>query len=348
MIPYYRLSRNSSELKALERIFETGNWVVGECTLKLEQELKILFKKKHIVLTSNGYSALFLSIKALGLKNQKIIVPAISTCFAITNSVIASGNEPVFCDINIFDGNCSIESVKELINKTGAKTIISPNHAGNISDVNAFKSFGLTVIEDACQSFFSSLYLNSASDAQVFSFYPTKGVNGIDGGIIATDNEDIATKAKKMVYYDSQEAYDEAERYNFRFLNICGAIALANLSHMSDSIQKLNMIEKQYDKLIEDTNSIHKLKNNKSNVLQRYVIYINSINLKTRINSSFEKEQIVFGKYFNWVCPSIISDQYVNSKKLIENSYCIPYFEDLKNDEIQTINKILCYVFTKS
>jgi len=347
VIPYYRLSRYSSELKALESIFEQGNWTVGDSSLKLEQELKVLFKKKRIVLTSNGYSALFLSVKALGLKNQKIIVPAISTCFAITNAVIASGNEPVFCDVNLSDGNCSVESVKELIIRTGAKTIISPNHAGNISEVNEFKFLGLTVIEDACQSFFSSLNFQSSSEVQVFSLYPTKGINGIDGGIIATDNEDLAIKARRMTYYDDQETYEEEERYNFRFLNVCGAIALANLSHVSDSIQKLNAIEEVYDQLIENTNEIQKFRNERSNVLHRYVIQINNLDLRNRIILSFEKEQITFGKYFNWICPKTNGDQYVNSKKLIENSYCLPYFEALQAEEMQKIERTLKNAITK-
>ncbi len=346
MIPYYRLSKQNSELKALKEIHERNAWVIGEDSLNLENELKKLFNKKFIVLTSNGYSALFLSIKALGLKGQKIIIPAISTCFAITNAVIASGNEPVFCDVNLKDGNCSLESVKILVQKTGAKIIISPDHAGNISQIKDFKDLGLLVIQDACQSFFSSIDKQSLADAQVFSFYPTKGINGIDGGVIATNNEDLARKAKKMLYYDDQVVFENEERYNFRFLNICAAVALSNLADRHGIVEKLKVIEKEYNSILSASKQISPLKNNAPDVLHRYVISIIDPDLEQKIKSAFESKMVNFRKFFNWICPQNALEQFPNSRSLVNTAYCIPYYEDLQTNELETISTILKDVIT--
>lgn len=341
MIPYYRVSKNESELEALKAIYENGNWATGAAISELERELKTLFNKRHIVLTSNGYSALFVAIRSLGLKEQQIIVPAVSTCFAITNAVIATGNTPLFCDVNLKDGNCNIESVSELCRSKNAQYIIAPNHAGNLTDVKKLKELGLIVIEDACQSFFSSIGNESGSDVQIFSFYPTKGINGIDGGVIATNNEIIAANARKLVYYDDQETYENAERYNFRFLNICGAIVLKNLKRIESTIGKLNGIKKNYDAIIKHKEGVIVLENSQHNVAQRYVIFTNDSDLKNKIVAQFKDDQIVLLPFFGWVCPLEENQKFKNANNLIGNTFCIPYFEDLTLSELKTIETAL-------
>lgn len=346
MIPYYRLSKNENELEALKAIQNNGNWVIGNAMSELEKELKLLFRKKHVVLTSNGYSALFVAIRSLGLKGQQIIVPAVSTCFAISNAVIATGNIPLFCDVNLSDGNCNIESITELCRSKSVKYIIAPNHAGNLSDVKKLKKLGITVIEDACQSFFSSMHQKSDADMQIFSFYPTKGINGIDGGVIATDDERIATIARKLVYYDDQETYENTERYNFRFLNICGAVALANLKTQESRIKELNSIKNTYDAILKQKEEICVLENNEHRVAQRYVVFIKSIDLKNKISEQFKSSQIALPSFFVWVCPKEEQQKFQIANRLVDHTFCIPYFNDLTTEELKLIETTLLNAIT--
>jgi dTDP-4-amino-4,6-dideoxygalactose transaminase len=348
MIPYYRIQQNKNELNALEEVYSNGNWVVGNATAELENKLKQLFNIKHIVLTSNGYSALFISIKSLGLKNEKIIIPSVSTCFAITNAVITSGNIPIFCDVNLEDGNCDINSVEKIIQLQDTKYIISPNHAGNISYVSSFKKLGLTVIEDACQSFFSSVNISSEADIQVFSFYPTKGINGIDGGVIATNDEVIANKARKLTYYNDQEIFENEERYNFRFLNICAAVVLSNINKQNLIINKLNYVREFYNKIIENCKNISSLQNKKSSTLQRYVIKVIDDITEDNFVQLFKNNKIQLNKFFIWICPEAEKSNFIIAQKLIKSSYCIPYFEDLNNEELKTIESTIINVIKKS
>jgi perosamine synthetase len=341
MIPYYRLSKNENELEALKAIHMNGNWATGNAISDLEIELKALFNKKHIVLTSNGYSALFIAIRSLGLKGQQIILPAVSTCFAISNAVIATGNTPLFCDVNLSDGNCNLESVTELCSSKNVKHIIAPNHAGNLSGVKKLKELGITVIEDACQSFFSSMHQKSDADMQIFSFYPTKGINGIDGGVIATDDERIAARARKLVYYDDQETFESNERYNFRFLNICGAMALANLKRKEIIVKKLIAIKSAYDTIFSHKEGVSVLENKEHCVAQRYVVFISDTGLKSKIVDQFKASKIALSSFFNWVCPQEEEKKFENANKLMGNTFCIPYFEDLTDEELKTIKKAL-------
>lgn len=346
MIPYFRLAPNKEELQALTHVHSTGNWIMSDAISEVKTKLKSLFNKEQIVLTSNGYSALFISIKSLGLVNEKIIVPCISTCFAITNAIIATGNIPIFSDVNSNDGNCSIESVTALIKMHDVKCIISPNYAGNISNISYFKNeLKLIVIEDACQSFFSSLECKSEADIQVFSFYPTKGMNGIDGGAILTNNKKIADKATDFVYYGDQTEYMITEHYNFRFLNINATVLLANLNKITSITDKLQNVKQSYDKVFEQKSHVKVLSNQVSKILQRYVICFQNIALKEAMLKEFKKQEIAIPSFF--IRTSNETGKYELAEYLLTNCFCIPYFENLTKEEINKIIETIENVFAK-
>ncbi|HTA62688.1 MAG TPA: DegT/DnrJ/EryC1/StrS aminotransferase family protein [Bacteroidia bacterium] len=347
MIPYFRLSTSKEELEALTYVHGTGNWAIGEAINEVEGMLSNLFQQKQVVLTSNGYSALFISLKALGIRNQKIILPCISTCFAISNAIIASNNIPVFCDVNKEDGNCDIKHVSSLVKEQNINYIISPNHAGNISDISYFKNeLKMTVIEDACQSFFSSLYINSEADIQVFSFYPTKGVNGIDGGAIITSNKALANKARLLVYYNNQVEFEAVEHYNFRFLNINAQVLLANLKRIEIITKKLKQIKDRYITGLKNKEQVQFLANSISEVPHRFVIYFKTEESKAKAENEFKKNDVSLSHFYEWICPKENRQEYPNASFLVEKSFCVPFFEDLKNDEIETIVKTLDNAFS--
>jgi perosamine synthetase len=350
VIPYFRIAKPVTEQEAVSRISNTGAWAIGEDIELAEQALVRLFKKPYVVLTANGYSALFISIKSLGIFNQEIILPAIGTCYAISNAIIASGNIPVFCDVNLEDGNCNRDSVKLLVETQSIQYIVSPNYAGNLSDVTYFKDrLNLTVIEDACQSFFSSAYAPSSNaDVQVFSFYPTKGINGIDGGAIVTEDIKIFETAKSLVYYNEQVSYNTQEHYNFRFLNMNAAVLNSNLKRMQFIGDRLKAIENKYTSVLSASSSIKHLKNKESYLNHRFVLKFESKEVLNFAKNSFEKNSISFTPFFDWSCESSMSEKFPSAQLLLESCYCIPFFEDLTETEIDLIIKTLSHVVEKS
>jgi perosamine synthetase len=341
MIPYFRVKPSMEELDALIKVQSSGHWVIGDEIEESRIRLLRMLKAKHLVLTSNGFSALFLSIKSLGITNQKIVVPCLSTCFAITNAIKATGNIPIFCDLNLEDGNCCLDSVTKIVKKNNAKFIISPNHAGLLSDIAYFKKdLGLVVIEDSCQSFFSSLNQELLADTRILSFYPTKEINGIDGGALITNNLQIYQSAKTLGSYCEQNAYEALERYNFRFLNINAAILLVNLDKMDVVKNKLIKITKSYDSLIRNSSKVSRLFNKREHVLQRYVLQIKDDLLKKRLLSSCA-QKIEISKFYCWICKKEEAHQFPNAMLLSNNCYCIPYYGDLKKEEIILISEVI-------
>jgi perosamine synthetase len=346
MIPYFRLKSNKEELVALESVHRSGAWATGSAIESVRQSLAELFKQQQVVLCSSGFSALFISIKALGIKDQKIITPCISTCFAISDAIVASGNTPVFCDVNLEDGNCDIEHVRSLVNDQKINYIISPNYAGNLSAVTFFKNeLNLTVIEDACQSFFSSRQAPSAADVRVFSFYPTKGMNGIDGGAILTPLKTIAEKAEHLVYYDDQVSFETDERYNFRFLNMNATLLMANLSRLTKVEEKLKEIKRCYDAVLETKKEVKRLLNTESEFPHRYVVCFQNDLLKEKAQTAFKAAGVSLSLFYEWSCGENDRTQFKNATRLVNNSFCVPYFEDLSEAEMNEVTKTMNDVF---
>lgn len=347
MIPYFRLRSNEKELEELTKIHQSASWANGEHIKKVEEELKTLFKRQHVVLTSNGNSALFIALRSLGIKGKEVIVPSISTCFAITNAVVTTGNTPVFCDVNETDGNCSLDDVTKLVKQRGIKYIISANFAGNLSAVSEFKKLGLTVIEDACQSFFSNMGSISEADVQVFSFYPTKGVNGIDGGALLLNDLDTAKSASKLVYYDDQLEYETSERYNFRFLNTHAAVLLANLKQIKQTQERLTQIGDKYMKALRGKKGVSILQNAKSRFFQRLVISVDET-FKFALQQTFKDKEIALSPFFIWNNNIDERRELLNASKLVNSTFCLPYFEDLTDNELSIVIEALDHVFTES
>ncbi|PBQ31532.1 hypothetical protein CNR22_07050 [Sphingobacteriaceae bacterium] len=346
MIPYFRLHAHAGELEAISAVQQKGHWAVGEYISEAEKELRKLFHNKEVVLSSNGYSALFIAIKALGIKGQKIITPCLSTCFAIGNAIVASGNTAVFCDVNLQDGNCDLEHVSALVKEQHIKYIISPNYAGNISDTRYLKKeLGLVVIEDACQSFFSSLNYSSEADIQVLSFYPTKGINGIDGGAVVTSSKELAEKARSFVYYNDQTHFEENERYNFRMLNMNAAVLLSNLKRTGSIIEKLQTVKNKYSSSLTSKTEVTVLENDRSKLPHRYVVVFKKESSREKALEVFKKNDISLSLFYEWVCPAEFKKEFKNANVLIKSAFCVPFFEDLSDEEINRIVKNMSDAF---
>ena len=248
-IPHFKILATEEHKKVLEEIFSSGALVVGEHLELLENALKQAFNKKHCVLSSNGFSALFLSLIAFDKKGIKVLMPTASTCYAIYNAILSSGNEVVFAESDKNSGNICLKSAKDIISKQKIDAIVSPNYFGIPSNIDELRDLKIPIIEDAAQSFLTNKEIGCRGDISIFSFYPSKIINGIDGGALLTDDDNLAKRAKDMVYYNHQLSADGIARYNFRMPNINAAYCLKSLDIIDDVSDKLTQLYYQYTKV---------------------------------------------------------------------------------------------------
>lgn len=321
-----------SSLKRVEEAIVSGELAYGKSLAILEKTLTQLFNRKYCVLTSNGFSSVLLSIQSLGLKNENILVPAISSCFSFVNAIKATGNIPVFCDVELNSGNICLKSAAKVFKEKVVSAIVSPNHIGVLSHVDELAKFNVPIIEDCAQSFLSSSEVKSKSNFQVFSFFPTKIANGIDGGAILLDDEHTYLKLKDLVYYDHQLSDDGIVRYNFKMQNINAAYLLGTLEHFDSYKIKIKTFQLKYTNSIKKLTSIKILSENTS-FLFRYMIQFNS----EKASKSFMNKNLLSGISREFMFLTNNHNHFLNSISLVYNSCSLPFYLDLKLEEIELV-----------
>ena len=270
----------------------------------------------------------------MGLKNKKILLPAVSTCFSFLNAVKATDNLPVFCDVDLVSGNLDLESVEKTFHEIGFDAILSPNHMGKVLNTKKLEKYNVPIIEDCAQSFLSSTIKKSESTVQVFSFYPTKVANGIDGGAILTDNEALHNKLKDIVNYNNQYVNDGIIRYNCKLSNINATFLLGNLAILDKYKQRNTKKQIQLYK---------KLNKNRLNIL---FYPINTFNFRILVSFQNESERDMFLSEFSNLGISrefiYLTDDNItrlNARCLVNKTCSLPLYHDLQDEEISFIIK---------
>lgn len=176
---------------------------------------------RYAIAFAYGHSGMIASLRALNLTGSEIILPAY-TCLVMADSVVNSGNRPVFVDIDLSDYNMSLAGLKSaLTSKTRA--VIATHMYGYPTNVDAIREIcddQILVIEDRALGFLSSTSGNSdlRGDIGLFSFGPTKHMFTVEGGVIVTNSPALYEKIK--VYRDRQMNYLPASVWFKRWIKL--------------------------------------------------------------------------------------------------------------------------------
>ncbi len=193
---------DSDDIKKLISWLETNPRLTkGELNVKFEKEWSEWLGKKYSVFVNSGSSAnlaalysLFLSGK---LRNNKIVVPAVSWVTTVTPAV-QFGMEPIMCECDEDNLGLNIEHLKQIIKEHDPSSIILvhvlgfPNHMNEI--VELCKEHDIRLIEDTCESIgseYEGKKLGTFGDLSTFSFYFGHHMSTIEGGMISTDDEEL-------------------------------------------------------------------------------------------------------------------------------------------------------------
>ncbi len=191
--------------RAVLEVLSSSDYIMGKAVKQFEKEFASYLKVKNAISVANGTDALIIAMKALGIKEGDEVITTTFTFFSTAESISAIGAKPVFVDIDTatFNIDCS-----KLINKITDKTkAILPVHLfglpANMKDILVIaKEQGLYVIEDACQAIGAEYHgkkVGTLGDVACFSFFPTKNLSCAgDGGMIVTNNDDIADIARAI------------------------------------------------------------------------------------------------------------------------------------------------------
>lgn len=256
-IPSARPHIGEAEIAAAVRVLRSGQVVQGPEVAAFEAEFAAWVDDRHCVAVNSGTSALQLTFLALGLSaRDEVIVPAFS--FAATaNAVRLAGAVPVFADIDPATYCLDPDAVAAAI--TPRTVAIMPVHLyGHPAAMDRLTALaaghGLALVEDACQAHGATLHGRQAGSfgiAGCFSFYPTKNMHALEGGLISTADPDLARTLRLLRNQGMEQRYaNEIVGANMRMTDVAAAIGRQQLTRLAEWNARRQANAKTLDSLI--------------------------------------------------------------------------------------------------
>lgn len=310
MISYVKpgidLKEDSEEIN---KIFESGQFCLGEYTKGLEEFFKDTYGVKYAVTCCNATSGLIVAVKAAGIKNMRVGLPSFtwpSTLYALE----CNNNTPVFFDIDIYTWLMDIDS-----NKAKVDAYIAVDTFGNADIIET----DLPVLYDAAHSFGNTCLCNRGV-AEVVSFSFTKPVTGMQGGIILTNDFNIYEEAKELV------------RLSAKMCEINAFICLKNIASYQDRYKNNMKIIDMYQDLINiefDTQESCVDTNNST-----FAILVEN-EKRDRIYDKLKKKGVETKIYYD-----PLTSDFKNTNEIFSKIICLPVYKDMYL-EVPKICKII-------
>ena len=240
-------------IAAFQKVLKSGKYVLGEEVNLFEKEFARYLNVNHAIGVASGTDGLLLAMMALNIKPGDEIITTPFTAIPTVSAIIHLGAKPVFVDVDYDTYLIDIDKLKDAITKN-TKAIIPVHLFGNVVDVKKIKEIvgnEIPVIEDACQAHGSKMngqMAGTLGDIGVFSFYPTKNLGAYgDGGMIVTNNENIAYKIRLMRMYGMVNYNNiEINGINSRLDEIQAAILRVKLRYLDEMNKARNIIANRY------------------------------------------------------------------------------------------------------
>ena len=246
---------DDEEMNELRRVVESTFVTEGIITKEFEDKIKSLTGSKHAVAMTNGTVALYVSLKSLGIGHgDEVIVPDM-TFIATANAVIMAGGTPIFCEVDPETYCIDVIAAKTLVTKK-TRAIMPVHLYGQAADMTAVMNFAtefnLYVIEDAAQGVgvkFSGQHVGTFGNLGVLSFYGNKTITCGEGGIILTNNDELALACYRLKNHGRERKgifIHEEIGFNFAFTEMQAAVGVAQLGKLKRIIERKKEIHDIY------------------------------------------------------------------------------------------------------
>ena len=251
---------------------------VGPFVDRIEQEMATFTGSAHAIACVNGTAALHISLLLAGVQKGDLVLTQSLSFVATANAIAYTGAEPLFLDIDpknlslsaeavaqFLSEECSLNPRKECVHNASGRRVkaIVPMHSfGFCADVKTLQDlaqeYGLALIEDAAESLGSYIDGKHSGTFGMFgtlSFNGNKTITAGGGGIILTQDAELAKKAKHLTTQAKQphawKFFHDQTGYNYRMPNINAALLCAQLEQLPAFLKVKRDLAQQYHSLIE-------------------------------------------------------------------------------------------------
>lgn len=271
MLPYARQHIGEEDIAAVAGVLRSDWLTTGPAVEAFEDAVARFVGCRHAVAVSSGTAALHTALYAIGIApGDEVIVPAM-TFAATANAVVYQGATPVFADVDPDTLLMSPDSVRQKLGRnTGA--VIAVDYAGQPCDYDALRAVvagrGIALVADACHSLGGSdrgRPVGTLARVTVFSFHPVKHITTGEGGMVVTDDEGVALRARRFRNHGlsttCQERaltgsweYDMVDvGHNYRLSDLHCALGTSQLAKLPAWLRRRAAIASRYDSVLLET-----------------------------------------------------------------------------------------------
>ena len=371
-IPLFKLNFDEKEIDAVSKTIRS-QWIsTGPKCEELEKLFQDMLNVKYAVSLTNCTAALHLACILCDIKEgDEVLCPSL-TFAASVNCIRYVGATPVFCDV-VGPDHLNIDPIEIEKNITkNTKAIIVVHMAGFPAKMDEIvtiaNKYNLKVIEDACHgplSEYKGKKLGTIGDIGCFSFFSNKNISTGEGGMLVTNNEEMAKKARLlrshgMTTMSYQRAtghatsYDILELgYNYRMDDIRASIGVVQMKKLSDDLKKRINVRKRYIEQLSKVKGIAVPFADNTEFVSNYILPIvlkNSTSEKRdRIRENLHAAGIQTSVHYPAVHKFSIYSQYKatlpKTEYITDNEITLPMYGSLTNNEIdfivETLNHLL-------
>jgi len=227
------------EIAAVTETLRSGWLTTGPRAGLLEERSAAYLEAEHVLAVASGTAAMHLALLAIGVGPGDEVITSPITWPATANVIEHCGARPVFCDVRLDDLNLDAALVSDLVTER-TKAILPVHLAGQPCDLEPLLALGVAVVEDAAHAFESEYRgrkIGSISDATCFSLYATKNVAAGEGGLVATNRDDVAEGIRNMrlTRRGDGSRYDQVTPgFKANLSDVLAAIALVQLDRLEE------------------------------------------------------------------------------------------------------------------
>jgi len=362
-IPFLDLTRQYIKIKeeiddALMRAIRSGIYIGGDEVKKVEGDIADYTSVKYGISTSSGTDALIATLMSIGIKDGDEIITTPFTFIATAEVISFLKAKPVFVDIEEKTFNINPELIENKITEK-TKCILPVHIFGQIADMDKINSIAkkhnLKVVEDACQAVGASIKGRKAcsfGDAGCLSFFPSKNLGAFgDGGMVLTNNKNIADKVSIIKDHGSEKRYHHSvPGFNGRLDAIQAAILRVKLKHLDSWNEQRRKNAQYYNDLLKDYVKVPSIRDGYYHIYHQYSILVDK---REKLIDFLRNRGIPTAVYYP--IPLHLQEvfRYLGykegdfpvSEKVSKDILSLPIFPELKEEERQYIAESILKFF---
>jgi len=336
-------------INILKKMMRSGKFLMGPEIQILEKKISKICKRKYAVGTASGTDALYLALRAIGIKKGDEVITTPLSWVSSTNAITMNQATPVFVDVKD-DLNIDESKIeKKITNKT--KAILFVNFTGNTCDfkklISISKKYNLKLIEDGAQSFGSSdaeKISGSVGEISCFSLNPMKILSSFgESGMVLTNNKQYFKRLEILRYVGTVNKDNCVyPSLNFKMDTLQAGFILENLKFVKSKIKSRNRMADIYIKKLSKNILVPKINYKNTHSFYSFTILVNK---RDKLKRYLEKKGIETKIQHKILIPhqkaylKYLKNDIPNAEKVVKKILCLPLHESLSISNLNYIIK---------